>query len=118
MPSTVKRVTAAALIAAGLLTSCSSAPELPRCSEDRLLRGWGTFRDGRWEHYSCDVSTIDLPTYEQTLDLEKLAECPEVERGPDGRIALFDDGYNPVHVQLADGSGWMSASEFINACLR
>lgn len=106
------------LVAACALRACSSAAELPRCGPDRLLRGWGDYEDGRWEGYSCDMSTRDLPTYEQTLDLEKLAECPAVDRAPNGEIAVFDNGLI-VGVRLADsGSDLMPVSEFINVCLR
>jgi hypothetical protein len=109
-------VLVAVLILSGL-SACSSAPELPACSQDQLIHGWGDFNDGRWERYSCDVSTRDLPTHEQTLDLKKLAECPAVERDPYGRIAMFDDGISE-YVMLADGSSNMPLAEFVRACLR
>jgi hypothetical protein len=118
MLSIMRYALLASALVVGLL-SCSSPSSLglPQCEQDSLLRGSGDFVDGRWETYSCDVSTRDVPTYEQQLALEKLAECPPVERTPGGEIAVFDDGVR-VFVKLSDGSASIPVGHFINSCLR
>lgn len=107
------------ILVVGGLASCSSSPELPLCDRDTLIRGWGDYKDGRWEHYSCGVSASDIPSYEQVLDLKKLAQCPEVERDASGDIAVFYNGITyGVDPVGESGHHLMEVNEFINACLR
>lgn len=88
------------------LTSCSDPePRIPQCRSNQMLVGSSGFSDGRWDSYYCGPP-VDTRTFEEIQEaeaaLERIADCPELDRDSSDEVRLYDDGIK-TFARLADG---------------